>query len=214
MSKYSCVQFDMDGTLIDSIPVIIESFQRAVSEVYGKREINPKILKNSIGLPLQESFAHYPIKDQPNLHKAYIAANDELQENGIPLFEGVYEMLEILKDKGLRLAVVTSKRIEPTIKLLTKLNLEDFFEVIVGKEMTIRHKPDSEPILKCMKLMEMTDKRQVLYVGDSLHDLCCAQNAGVDIAIVDWTKMAKEELKRYNPSFWLRKPMDLYDIVT
>lgn len=213
MSKYNCIQFDMDGTLVDSIPIILESFQRALFQVYAKREINPEILKSSIGLPLKESFKNYPETDHLVLQNAYIAYYDQLQENGIPLFDGVREMLELLRDGGMHLAIVTSKRIVPTLKLISNLRLADFFEVIVGKEMTTQHKPNGEPIIKCMELMGITNKKQVLYVGDSLHDLYCAKNAGVDIAIVEWTKMDREELKKGYPNFWLQTPIDLCNFV-
>lgn len=213
IKRYTCVQFDMDGTLIDSIPIVVESFQRAVFEVMGYREENEEILKNSIGLPLQQSFAHYSVDKQPALQAAYIKINDELQKNGVPLFEGVENMLAALHQRGIRLAVVTSKRLVPTQQLLKVMHMDSLFETVVGKEMTDRHKPFGDPIVKCMEIMGIKEKGQILYVGDSIHDIKCARDAGVDVAAVQWTKMDKEELNAANPDFWLQYPEDIFNHV-
>ena len=211
--KYQHIQFDLDGTLIDSIPVVMESFKKAVHEVYGYSEVEPEILKNSIGLPLDQSFLHYPIEDQNKLKEAYIRYNDDLQKEGVPLFDGIRESLTILKSKNIHLAIVTSKRLEPTLRLLKTMQLDPFFEVVVGKEMTLQHKPFAAPILKCMELLSVTDKKDVLYVGDSVHDIECAKAAGVDVAVVNWTRMDKEVLKERHPEYWLTDPMELFDLV-
>lgn len=211
--KYICIEFDMDGTLIDSIPVVMESFQQSIYEIYGHRESNPEILKKSIGLPLDESFLSYPSQDQAILKDAYIKINDELQKNGVPLFVGIREMLIKLKEKNIRLAIVTSKRLEPTLRLLKVMELDGLFEVVVGKEMTLRHKPFGDPILKCNELLNIEDKKYVLYVGDSLHDLKCAKDAGVDVAAVEWTRMDKTELRMGKPEYWLTYPSDLLKLV-
>lgn len=213
MSVYSTIQFDLDGTLVDSIPVIIEAFQLAIERVYGKREDNPEVLKNSIGLPLKQFFSRYPQKDQTLLTQVYIAAYQDMQNKGIPLFCGIMEMLIELKNAGIRLALVTSKRLAPTHQLVKDLRMDELFEVIVVKETTERHKPYGDPILKAAELMSTTDLTKILYVGDSVHDLHCARNAGVDVAIVDWTRMEKEELKNENPTFWVDRPEDLCQIV-
>lgn len=212
--KYPYVLFDMDGTLIDSIPVVMESFQRAVHQVYGHRETNALVLKNSIGLPLKESFAHYPEKDQPALQNAYIKINDDLQKDGVPLFPGILEMLRKMQQNGIRLAVVTSKRLDATLRLIQVMKLDDLFETVVGKESTQRHKPFGDPILKCMEIMHVVNKSEVLYVGDSIHDLECAADAGVDSAAVDWTQMDKGPLHTLNPTHWLYRPEELVSIST
>lgn len=211
--RYSVVQFDMDGTLIDSIPIIVESFQMAMEQIYGHREEDSDLLKRSIGLPLAESFAPYPEKDQDALCKAYIAANQYLQEQGIPLFDGIYAMLESLRQAGIRMAVVTSKREAPTLELVRDLELTDFFEAVVCKEMTGEHKPKPAPIYKAMELQHVDEAAKILFVGDSIHDLHCARNAGVDVAIVDWTRMDKDELKAASPTWWAHTPEELVRII-
>ena len=211
--KFHCILFDMDGTLIDSIPVIMESFQRAVKKVYGHIESDEDILKNSVGLPLKESFAHYPAADQPTLQKEYIRINDELQKNGVPMFGNMHKTLEALKTRGTRLAVVTSKREDPTIRLINVMKLAPLFEAVVGKERTQRHKPFGDPIIKCMDMMHIPDKSDVLYVGDSIHDVRCARDAGVAVAIVNWTRMDKSLLRAEKPEYWLDFPEDLLNFV-
>ncbi len=210
--RFKHIAFDMDGTLIDSIPSIMQSFQEAVKTVYGHYEKDENILKHSIGLPLSESFKCYRAEDKDALEKAYISANDRLQKNGVPFFDGVLELLKDLKNKGYKLHIVTSKRKNSTLHWMDVMKVNDLFDVVVCREDTALHKPNGEPIERCISLVGC-EREEMLYVGDSVHDIGCAHNAGVKVAVVGWTNMDKEELFSKNPDYVIETPKDLLDIV-
>ena len=214
MRKYKYFLFDMDGTLIDSIPFIVEAFQRTFEKVLGKREEDEEAVRGCIGLPLVKSFTRYPPEYCDVLVSTYIKQYDLLQEErSIPMFDGIYDMLTGLRGHGAELAIVTSKRIDPTVELMEMHGFNAVVSALVCREDCKEGKPSPEPVEVAMRKLGTTDKSQVLFIGDSIHDLRCAKNAGVDCAMCDWTRMDKDELREAQPEHWLTDPSQLLELV-
>lgn len=222
MKKYKYFLFDMDGTLIDSVPLIVEAFQRTFERVLGHREEDPAVLQSTIGMPLRRSFDPYPPEKLDELMSTYIRNYDTLQNTvGIPLFDGVTEMMQAIRERGGRCAIVTSKRIEPTLQLIRLYGFDGIVEATVCREDCSEGKPSPEPVYTAMSKLGVdiregknaADREATLFIGDSIHDLRCAKNAGVDVAICDWTRMDKSELRAAQPEIWLDSAMQLADHV-
>ena len=212
--RYDIVLYDFDGTLADTVPVILQSFQNAFLEVTGHEE-DETFLLSTIGLPLMSAFRDY--KDPQvlqNLHDVYVRENKKLLASSARIFEGVVDGLAAVRDMGVRQGIVTSKRRDAALFTIRQFGIESFFDTIITREDTQIHKPNPEPILMAMKKMGITDVSRVLYVGDSIHDLRCAANAGVDSAAVNWTYMPKHELAAEKPVFWLDRLTDLSCILS
>lgn len=207
--RYDAVLYDFDGTLADTVPVIMDSFQYAFIKVTGQPEKNEAYLLSTIGLPLTEAFAPYDISIRQALYDAFLEENNRLLFSSVQVFDSVAEGLAALRSLGVRQGVVTSKRRDAAVMSITRLGLAPFFETIITREDTNVHKPSPEPILTAMKKMGLKDFSRVLYVGDSIHDLRCAANAGVDSAAVNWTYMPREELAAEKPKYWLNRLTDL-----
>ena len=199
--------FDLDGTLIKSIPSIMESFRRAVKAVYGNIPFDDKWFLSTIGLPLTDAFKIFPEKDREILHSEYVKANAELQQGGVPFCDGVEEELRKLKKAGKILAIVSAKRKDPVNYWVDIAGVRDLFSAIVCKEDTVKHKPDGEPVLYCLKLLS-AKKSEAVYIGDAEYDLLSATNAGVTGVLVGWTEMNKEKLSVL-ADFIAEKPEDL-----
>lgn len=211
--KYDVVLYDFDGTLLDTVPVIMESFRIAFMEVTGHEEDKDYLL-STIGLPLAKAFAHYEPDVQKALMESYTLANRRLIKTAVRSFEGVEEGLSALKQMGVRQGVVTSKQREPAIISMRQFGLDVYFDTIVTREDTSVHKPNPEPLFLGMKNLGIEDVSRVLYVGDSVHDLRCATNAGMDSAAVNWTYMPKEDLAAEKPKYWLERLTDLSCILS
>ena len=211
--KYDVVLYDFDGTLLDTVPVIMESFRIAFLEVTGHEEDKDYLL-STIGLPLAKAFAHYEPDVQKALTESYTLANRRLIKTAVRSFEGVEEGLSALKRMGVRQGVVTSKQREPAIISMRQFGLDVYFDTIVTREDTSVHKPNPEPLFLGMKNLGIEDVSRVLYVGDSVHDLRCATNAGMDSAAVNWTYMPKEDLAAEKPKYWLERLTDLSCILS
>ncbi len=211
--RYDVILYDFDGTLADTVPMIVKSFRIAYREVLGREE-DEAFLLSTIGLPLQEAFRRETPDAAEKLLIAYKAANAALLETEVKIFDGITDGLSILRDMGVRQAVVTSKRREPALFTMKQFALEPYFELLIAREDTDSHKPNPEPIFAAAERLGQKDLSRVLYVGDSVHDLRCANNAGVDAAAVEWTYMPREELVAEKPKYWLSRLSDLSCILS
>ena len=202
--RYDAVLYDLDGTLIDTVPSILKAFQRTFSEVLGEPGDEEYIL-STIGRPLSEAFYPFEKSVQSELFEKCKVYSDEYLRTMAVVFPGITEDLRQLQEKGVRQGVVTSKRKAAADFSISHFGLENIFETVVVKEDTQKYKPFPEPIFEGMKRLGIKDPSRILYVGDSIHDVKCAHHAGVDCAVVDWTYMPKEEMRRENPRYWIKR---------
>ena len=204
--SYDAILFDMDGTLLDTVPLILESFQYAFMQHLGHPGDRDEILAG-IGIPLERVLAKFP--ERSVLTQTYLQHNHARLSSHIGIFIGIPQMLTQLRQLGLKLGVVTSKRADAAMPGLIAFELESYFDLVLTKESTTKHKPDPEPLLAAMSRLHLTDPARVAYVGDTMHDVLCAQAAGCKTVVVDWTYMPVKELRQAKPDFWLEKPVDL-----
>jgi pyrophosphatase PpaX len=202
------VLYDFDGTLVDTVPMILECFQKAFLEVTGHTE-NEAFLLSTIGLPLSQAFLNYDPHIQVLLQDAYQKVNAILLPTAVGIFDGIIEGLTAMRTLGVRQGVVTSKKRETTLYSMRQFKMDTFFEILITREDTVIHKPNPEPIYLALQQMNISDKSRILYVGDSVHDLRCAANAGVDSAAVNWTYMPRNDLAAEKPKYWLDRLTDL-----
>lgn len=214
MSKYDLVLYDLDGTLWDSIPLIMECFKLAYCEVLGNCDRTDEDLMSYIGKPLVDTFVMHDDITKERLLKAYSDINRaKLKENEIPIFPGVYDFLSKIRSMGIKQGVVTSKRESSAMITIDLLELEDYFDTMVFREATERAKPHGDPLIEAAKRVGITDMSRVLYVGDAVPDLLSARDAGTDFALVSWTKMPMEELVSLDPDYIIDAPERLPCII-
>lgn len=212
--KYDAVFYDFDGTLGDSIPVILESFRGAYIEVFGECTRTEEDFKSYIGLPLVDTFKMHDEEAQGRLLEAYRSINHKLLEaNRIPLFPGVIEGLEAIKALGVKQGIVTSKRIQAFEVTARLTGIWDYFDVIICKDDTRYHKPNADPLIEAARRSGITDYKRILYVGDALPDICCAQNAGTDFAFVNWSKMPKDDILFMKPDYCINQLKEISCII-
>jgi pyrophosphatase PpaX len=211
LSKFNYILFDLDGTLIDTTPLILESFRYTIKEYCGETKCDDDLIKY-MGIPLRSSFKDmYPGKEDM-LVSAYREFNENKHDYYCGVFIGINPVLDRLVRKGITLGVVTSKRRELALRGIRIFNLEKYISVLVGLEDTEKHKPDAEPILKALELLPPADRNTVLYVGDSPYDILCAKNAGVKSAAVRWSYIPEAELLKSKPDYYLDYPCDLLSL--
>lgn len=208
MNNFKYVFFDLDGTLIDTVPLILESFDYTFIHHFGETRPEEETI-SYIGMPLIKHLKSiYPGKEE-ELAKTYRNYNDERHDASVAIFIGVYELVKALYEKGIVLGVVTSKRRELAMRGLKLFNLLDYFQFVNGSEASQKHKPDGEPLLKAMEAVNAINKEEVLYVGDSPLDILCAKNAGVSSAAVAWTYSPRSDLEKVEPDIFIETPLDL-----
>lgn len=190
MKDIDLILYDLDGTIWDSIPVILDSFRHAYVEVFGRCDRTDEDFKSYIGRPLPETFSMHDEETSEKLLNAYLEHNHKLLEQDIiELFPNVMDDLIRIREMGYRQGVVTSKRIYSAGTTLRHKKLDEFFDVCVCKEHTEHHKPEAEPLIYAANQLGITDMSKVVYVGDALPDALCAKNAGARFALVSWSDM-------------------------
>ena len=177
--------FDFDGTLVDSENLILASFRHATSAVLGTTP-SDEVLRAGIGLTLEQQ-AHDLAGDRAReLFDVYVEHNRASHAELLRTFDGIPEMIVRLRKRGARLGVVTAK-IRSTMELgFEHVPLErSWFEVLVAKEDTDRHKPHPEPLILALELMGAV-AGDAIYVGDSPFDIRAAHAARVTAAAAAW----------------------------
>lgn len=206
------VLFDLDGTLIDSVELILRSYRHTLQHHRGT--VPPdEVWLEGLGTPLWEQFRLFT--DDPQEIEAMVATYREhnLQHHDalVRVFPGVPEAVDALKARGVRLGVVTSKLRTGTLRGLERCGLDGQFEVLVCADDVTRPKPHPEPVERAVELLGATPAT-TLFVGDSPHDLAAGRAAGVYTGAVLWGPFPRDWLARHEPDFWFTDPTELTNL--
>jgi pyrophosphatase PpaX len=201
--------FDLDGTLIDSIELILRSYRHTMRAHRGLEPPDDVWMKG-LGTPLWVQFGRWTddpaeLEAMVATYRAYnLAHHDEL----VRPYEGVAAAVRDLRHRGKSLGLVTSKMRDGALRGLQAAGLEDTFEVIVAADEVTHPKPHPEPVLKALEHLHAAAAGTV-FIGDSRHDIECGRAAGVKTAAVLWGPFDRTHLQDLEPDYWLERPEDL-----
>lgn len=195
--RWPTVFFDLDGTLADTIPLIVASYQHAFRVVLGE-EVDEARARAWIGRPLLEALLEESPEHGHALDAAYREWNLANTQRLIRRYDGVPWLLEELTAAGVRIAVVTSKRRDTARIALRAVGAEHLVDVVAGLEDTQRHKPEPDPLLHGAAALGV-DPATCAYVGDATVDLQAARAAGMAAVAVTWGAGEVEALAAENP---------------
>ena len=203
------VLFDLDGTLLDTYRLILESFRHATGEVLG-HPLPDEVLMAKVGMPLVEEvkdFSGDPAV-QAELVRAFRAYNERMHDRLVGAFPGVQDMLEVLAGAGIHMGVVTSKRGALARRGLEVCELAGFFEFALGSDEYAGHKPSPEPVLAGCKRLGL-DPASCVYVGDSPFDIAAGNAAGCATVAVTWGMFGEHDLRAQGPAHVAHEPGDI-----
>lgn len=202
------VLFDLDGTIIDTNQLIIDSFMNIMHDVPLTRET----IIPHMGTTLQNQLRVFSgLEDVRELEKAYRTYNLAHHDSMVKPFPHVQEVVRDLHAAGIRLGVVTTKIRPTSMKVLEMFDLYRYMDAVVTVTDVTNPKPHAEPVLVALERMG-ADPKTALMVGDSPADIRSAQNAGVRAAAVAWSLKGEAVLSGYNPDYMLRDMRDLYQL--
>ena len=211
--RFPVVLFDLDGTLIDSGPIILSSMQYSVRTVLG-REIPTEELGLTIGgQGIVAQMQAIDAERADELVEVYKEHNDGLHET-LEAFDDLLALLPRLKAEGRKLGIVTAKRHRTVSLALERFPaLEDDFDVVVAHEDTSRHKPDPDPVLFAVEKLDAAPS-DAAYVGDSPFDIRAAKAAGAFAVAVAWGGIHPDErLLAEEPDAFVRSPEELLRVL-
>ena len=206
--KYDTVIFDVDGTLIDTEKTILLSLQHMLLRIKGLMYAYEE-LYFALGIPGARAIELLEIRESDKAMEMWLGYCDRYEFLQKP-FEGMGEILQDLKDAGLRLGIVTSRTRDEFKKSVERYDFIRNFEVIICADDTKKHKPAPEPILAALDKMQIAPSR-ALYVGDSSYDMACAKAAGADGALALW---GAHEVEKIPSVYRLKAPGDISRILT
>jgi len=205
------VLFDLDGTLIDSTDLIVDSYVHTY-RAHGRVMAREQILAD-LGLPLYDTLGRYfQGEDLKAAAATYLDFNLARHDDGVRNMAGIVDLVRRLRAAGLRLAVVTSKLGDTARRGLALCRLDGMFEHVVAKEDTPRHKPDCEPLLLALALLEV-DAAETAYVGDSPLAVEAAAGAGVRSIAALWRPTTEEAFGGHEPDAFARSPEEAAEIL-
>jgi pyrophosphatase PpaX len=206
---YGSVVFDLDGTLIDTIPLIVASHRHAVQTVLG-RDISERELRAGIGRPLPEQMRIFDAERADDLYHAYRTFNHANTAEYLGWFDGIDRLLERLAADGVRLAVATSKSRDAVDLAFSLQPPPVVFDACITLEDTETHKPDPAPVLLAIERAGGIPA-DAAYVGDAVFDLAAARAAGCGFVGVTWGVGTAAELAGADAI--AETPDELYDVL-
>jgi pyrophosphatase PpaX len=201
--------FDLDGTLIDSTELILESFHHARQVHFGDR-LSDDYYAATFGMPLRDAFSAMTpeAKLAQAMFETYLAFNLERHDSMIQAFPDVRRVIKELADRGARLALVTGKIHEHAVRGLRVTGLANEIRVVIGADDVTFGKPHPESVERALSALEAFPER-TLFVGDSPHDVEAGQRAGVATAAALWGPFPRSAFSGLEPTYWLTAPSDL-----
>ncbi|MGB5945804.1 pyrophosphatase PpaX [Paenisporosarcina sp.] len=203
--------FDFDGTLLDTNELIIQTFLSVLGKRYPGRFAREDVL-HFIGPSLKQTFDDIDESLTDELILEYRAWNIEMHDQMVVEFDGVSETLRLLKARGLKMAIVSTKKHDIILRGLKFMGIEDIFEIVIALDDVVNPKPNPEPILLALERLNATPQ-EALMIGDNSHDIEGGQNALVRTAGVSWTVKGEEYLATFKPTYMLKHISDLLEIV-
>lgn len=211
MSRHALL-FDLDGTLIDSIGLLLESMRFA----FEGRERAPTTAEwvAGIGTPLRTQLAEWC--DGAAEVESLVVRYRDYQGIHLPrlttAYPGVLDTIAWARAQGHATALVTSKGRGMTARSLEHVGLQGAFDAIVTFEETVRHKPLPDPVLLALDRLALPASG-ALFVGDSPHDMHAGRGAGVRTAAAQWGPFSRAELAVAAPDYWMNSITELPAVV-
>jgi pyrophosphatase PpaX len=213
MLRLHTALFDLDGTLIDSVRLILDSYHHTL-ERHGLPARSDADWLKGVGTPLHVQFADW--REHPERLEAMIATyreyNLEHHDRMVTVYPGVVEAVREIKAAGLQTGLVTSKNRQGALRGLKLVGLEALMDVLVCADEVTNPKPHPEPVEKALELLG-SDRTTTVYVGDSVHDMHSGRAAGVRTAAALWGPFGREYLEPTKPDYWLETPADLVKLL-
>lgn len=214
MKYYDYILFDLDGTLTDSKPGIIECIAYALEK--ENVPYTNQILDKMVGPPFRVSMHDFLGLEMPEIEKLigiYRGVYEEYGYKNCKVFEGVEQMLSALKNAGKVLGVATSKPIKFTQMIMRDFDLGKYFDYVAGASSDASKEAKSDVIQGALENLGVKDKSKVLMVGDRLYDIEGAHMQGIDCAAVLHGYGSKEEFEEYKAEYILAAPDDVVKLV-
>ncbi len=217
MARYDAVIFDLDGTLLDTLDDLMDAVNHALIQMDWPTRTRDEVRQfvgNGVAKLLERSVpagtARSDTEKALDIFKAYYGVHK--QDKTAP-YPGVAQLLKALRERGVKLAVVSNK-FDAAVKALMDDYFPGLLDACAGENEAagVPKKPDPAMVLRVMETLGVTADRAV-YVGDSDVDLQTAQNAGLPCVSVTWGFRDRDFLTAHGAAVFADAPADILDLI-
>jgi len=205
--RWPVVIFDLDGTLVDSVGLIVASYQHGFRTVLGHEE-DEATIKTWIGKSLLGVMEENYPDQADDLFREYTAWNEAHTPEMLRAFPGIPELASSLVEAGVRVGAATSKRRGQAQWALDLGHLTDLIPLVIAHEDVDAHKPDPAPLLLAAEKLK-SSPGEAVYVGDASVDIVAARNAGMDSIACTWGAGTESDLISAAPTVLAASVTDL-----
>ena len=208
--------FDLDGTLLNTLDDLANACNYALNKFsFPTHEVEEykKFIGNGI-YKLVERAVPNNKKDKETVEKVLEIFSEYYNEHMIDMtkpYEGIITLLDELRVKGIKLAVVSNKKHEFTMQIVEKY-FGDRFDIVFGHRESYKAKPDPVSVLEVIDKFNIL-KNECIYIGDSNVDIMTARNSGIECIGVSWGFRGKEELAKAGADYIADNIIELKDIL-
>ena len=207
------ILFDLDGTLADSVELILGAFRHTFKTHLGSAPAD-HVWIAGMGTPLSSQIRALVTNEalvEP-MTATYRDWQNQHHDALLREFHGVRETLSLLHERGHEMALVTSKATEAAKRALRLIGIDGLLRHVVGLDSTTSHKPNPEPVLHALaQLRRQPD--DALFVGDSPHDIAAGNAAGVFTVAALWGPFPRQTLEAAHPDRLIADIRDLPPLI-
>lgn len=215
MKKYTTVIFDLDGTLLNTLDDLAASVNYGLKECgypLRTREEVRNFIGNGVEKLIERSVPSNTPKDRITECLDFFSSHyKENMNNQTRPYDGILSLLEELKVRSIKVAVVSNK-VDSAVKALCENEFKGLIQVAIGARKEVAKKPAPDMVFAALRLLNSKDK-ETLYVGDSDVDMETAKNAKLDFVGVTWGFRERELLESKGANYIIQDPKELYDIL-
>lgn len=202
-----CILFDLDGTLVNSLPVTLNGFNHAFQE-FGGRVLTPVEMMAHFGPGEREIFARILGEEYADRAEASYFSYTRSRIQEAHLFSGIDRVLKHCRIRGIPMGVVTGRGRKTTDFILDHLEIRENFACVLTHDDLTSSKPSPEGILKALKLLELQPE-EALYIGDMWMDIRAAKSANCKAVSAGWDPLHDTfRAESENPDAWVATPED------
>lgn len=208
------VFFDLDGTLADTVELILRSFRHTMATHLGEVLPDQRWI-STMGTPLRDQLRDFARSDEEAtaMLETYTVFQRGIHDEMVRPFPGAKDVLDELVSRGSRVAVVTSKRGTVARRTMEVCGIWEAVELVVSADDVTRGKPDPEPVLQALRALDLDGcAEDVVFVGDSPFDLKAGRAAGTCTAAVAWGPFARPLLDAECPDYFLERLDELLEL--
>lgn len=203
MKKYKAIIYDIDGTILNTLKMNMVPLQRIIKEEIQEDYSFADVMKYA-SYPGMKVMKELNINNPEEVYARWVRYVNDYEE-GAELYDGFLEVFQTFNQK-MKQAVVSAKtKAQYQLDFVAK-GLDEFMEVAILADDTIKHKPDPEPIELCLKKLNV-QKEEVIYIGDAYSDYQCCIHSGIDFGFATWGGIPIQE--EIHPTFTFHTPLEL-----